>query len=253
MIIAFGLPALCVLALKNSDFFLSEALAFLIFGLQAMTPTLAALVVTLIVAGPQELKAFLYKLYVENLSIGWMVLAVLVPLALLTGARLIIFIFENKLPFFFPLTTKELLIAGWALIAEEVGWRGFLQEKLKPRFGSLLTPLFVGSIWALWHYHFYWLGTLAVPLGLFILTCIADSYGLYWITNKTRGNIIPASLWHFSGNLFIRLYAINPEDRNGSILPYLVYGALLALMALLIVWQKGRAPNNITSTVEPIR
>ena len=61
-------------------------------------------------------------------------------------------------------------------------------------FGHLGTPIIIGIIWALWHYHFFWLGTMSAPFILFVLGCITDSVGSYWITKKSKGNVIPASI-----------------------------------------------------------
>ena len=43
----------------------------------------------------------------------------------------------------------------WALVAEELGWRGYLQEKIEAHVGDVLTPLIVGIIWTVWHFHFF--------------------------------------------------------------------------------------------------
>lgn len=127
----------------------------------------------------------------------------------------------------------------WALIAEELGWRGFLQSKLEIRFGHIATPILIGSIWAVWHYHFFWLGTMSAPLFLFVLGCIADSFGYYWITRKSQGNIIPASIWHFTGNLFFNIYQINPEYNKNSTIPYLLFVMFSIIMAIGITkWGK---------------
>lgn len=112
-----------------------------------------------------------------------------------------------------------------------------LQEKLDRSCGNLVTPLIVGVIWALWHYHFWWLGTVSVPLILFSLGCIADSFGYYWITKKSKGNVIPASIWHFTGNLCFNLFLINPEHNEGSLLPYLLFMGFSTIMAVGIsIW-----------------
>lgn len=40
----------------------------------------------------------------------------------------------------------------WALVVEELGWRGYLQEKIEAHVGDVLTPLIVGIIWTVWHF-----------------------------------------------------------------------------------------------------
>ncbi len=42
------------------------------------------------------------------------------------------------------------LIVG--ALGEEIGWRGFLQPRLRTRFGDLLSCVLVAGLWWLWHY-----------------------------------------------------------------------------------------------------
>ena len=41
------------------------------------------------------------------------------------------------------------LVAG--PLAEEFGWRGFAQPRLRERFGLIGTSVVLGAAWALWH------------------------------------------------------------------------------------------------------
>jgi uncharacterized protein len=232
LIFAFGLPLICVLSIKNFSIFQVGILSIIMYGIEAMTPTLAALIVTAILGGSVKISAFLERCYFYNLRIKYIVLAVILPLTVLTIAKLNSLAFLQITPFISGITAKKLIVIMWALIAEEIGWRGFLQENLDKRWGHIVTPLIVGTIWALWHYHFFWLGTMSAPLILFLLGCITDSFGYYWITKKSEGNVVPASLWHFIGNLFFNVYLISPEYNQGSTVPYLIYIVYSTIMAI---------------------
>lgn len=48
--------------------------------------------------------------------------------------------------------SQKIIIVMWALVAEELGWRGYLQEKIEAHVGDVLTPLNVGIIWTVWHF-----------------------------------------------------------------------------------------------------
>ncbi|MDZ7904127.1 MAG: CPBP family intramembrane glutamic endopeptidase, partial [Rheinheimera sp.] len=41
------------------------------------------------------------------------------------------------------------------LIAEEFGWRGYLQYRLLINFSPFWTALIVGIVWWLWHFALY--------------------------------------------------------------------------------------------------
>ena len=40
-------------------------------------------------------------------------------------------------------------------IGEEIGWRGFLQSTFEYKYSKLLSAIFVGIIWGLWHIGHY--------------------------------------------------------------------------------------------------
>ncbi|MDF2506075.1 CPBP family intramembrane glutamic endopeptidase [Clostridium sp.] len=232
LIFAFGLPLICVFLVKNFSVFQSGALSFILYGIEAMTPTVAALIVTAILGGGAGIRIFLKKCYFDNIKIRYIVLSVILPLSVLTITKLTSLIFVDSTLFIEGITSKKLIIVMWAFIAEEIGWRGFLQEKLDEFCGHLITPILLGSVWALWHYHFFWLGTMSAPLILFLIGCIADSFGYYWVTKKSEGNVIPASIWHFVGNLCFNLFLISPEYNKGNIVPYFLFAVYSIIMAV---------------------
>ena len=126
----------------------------------------------------------------------------------------------------------------WALVAEELGWRGYLQEKIEAHVGDVLTPLIVGIIWTVWHFHFFISGSMEVPLHSFAYGCIAESYGYFVITKISKGNIVPASLWHFSGNLFTNIYRLNPNWNEGRMEPYMIVNTVyLFNFIIFVVWR----------------
>ena len=199
----YGLPLICVLIMKNVYVFKSGWLNFILYGIEAMTPTLSAMSVTMILTGRKGLLLFLQKHYTKNIKVGFIILAAMVPMAIFCATKLVMLLIGCSAPLIVGISPRKLLIILWALIAEEAGWRGYLQGRINEKFGYIVTPFLVGVIWALWHYHFYWAGAISVPIFLFATGCITESYGYYWITKKVKGNIIPASIWHFTGNLFI--------------------------------------------------
>jgi uncharacterized protein len=231
LILVFILPLIGVLLIKNFSSFQDGIPGFTIYGFQASTPTIAALITVTVCSGRKGAGAFLKRCYFFNLNIKYIALALILPTMVLTITKLTALIFLDHTAFAGGISVKKLIIIMWALVAEELGWRGFLQEKLDKHCGHIVTPVIVGSIWALWHYHFFWLGSMSAPLILFFIGCICDSYGYYWVTKKSNGNVIPASMWHFMGNLFFNIYFISPEHNHGSFVPYLIFILYSALIA----------------------
>ncbi len=246
LVLAFVLPLICLLLNQNLSIFQTGLQSFILFGIQAATPTISAFLTIAILDGGNECRHFIKRCYFDNIKIKYIILAAVLPIVVLTLTKLTSYKFIQDASQITGIGTKKLIIIVWALIAEEVGWRGFLQARLNKFFGHYITPLLIGVIWALWHYHLFLLGTTSAPLLLFVLGCIADSYGYYWVTYKSDGNVIPASIWHFTGNLFFNLYLINPEYNHGSCIPYLLYVGYTIIMAVGIsVWGVRAAPKYV--------
>lgn len=74
---------------------------------------------------------------------------------------------------------------------------------------------------------------ISVPVWLFFISCIIESYIYAFLMKVTKGNIICAMTYHFMYNLMIHLTAIVPEDNAGSILPYVFLVLLEAVTAII--------------------
>lgn len=121
LIFAFGLPLICVFLIKNFSIFQVGILSIIMYGIEAMTPTLAALITTAILGGSVKISGFLKRCYFYNLKIKYIVLAIILPLTVLTIAKLNSLAFLENTPFIAGITAKKLIVIMWSLIAEEIG------------------------------------------------------------------------------------------------------------------------------------
>lgn len=235
IIFAFLLPLLCSILIITFPICQSGGLNLVLYGIQGASPALAAIATILIRKSKIQLIIFLKEKYVSNISIKYCMVGFIIPAIILTIGKLLSnSIMNNDVLITLP-TYRKFIIILWALIAEELGWRGYLQEKVESVFGACFTPLIVGMIWTFWHYHFFMIGSMEVPYMAFTYSCIVESYGYYVLTKISKGNIVPASLWHFSVNLFFNLYLINPNWNNGSILPYIIINGLYSIYIFFFV------------------
>jgi membrane protease YdiL (CAAX protease family) len=94
------------------------------------------------------------------------------------------------------------------LLGEELGWRGYMNQKMEPLLGTVSTCLIGGIVWGLWHLPMdiaVYLGgncTLTEALGSTVgrpamLTCFGTF--LMWLTKKTN-SVFPAIIAHFMYN-----------------------------------------------------
>ena len=94
------------------------------------------------------------------------------------------------------------------LLGEELGWRGYMNQKMEPLFGTFGTCIIGGIIWGLWHVPIdaasYLLGYIKLSEMLrdsaermFILIML--SVILMWLTKKTD-SVFPAVILHAAYN-----------------------------------------------------
>lgn len=233
LILAFGLPLICIILIRSFNVFKLGIFNFTLYGIEAATPSIAALLTIAILDNYIDLKLFLKKCYIHNIKFQYLLIAIIFPLTLITLTKITSLIFV-KTSFITAVTSKKLIISLWSLISEEIGWRGFLQEKLSKNYSPLKTSIIVGIVWSLWHYHFFLLGTISAPIILFVIGCMTDSICYYWITVKSKNNIIPASIWHCIENLCFYLFTIAPEYSKGNLEPYSIYIIYSIVMAIII-------------------
>lgn len=239
--VSFSLPLFCVLLTCKLEVASRGALYFIIFGIEAAAPMIAALLCTFLMKGKRRIRIFLTEKYITHFNIGKCIAAFMGPVIILLIANLICLLVREKTQFITFLTSKKCLIIAWTLIAEELGWRGYLQERLEVCISTCYVPLIIGSIWFLWHYHFFLGGTMEVLILPFLFGCITESYGYYVLTKWARGNIIPASVWHFSGNLFFNLFALGGHGNKVYSIAQFTYG----LCMLLFIWYVKKYPVKI--------
>ncbi|WP_303837266.1 CPBP family intramembrane glutamic endopeptidase [Ruminococcus flavefaciens] len=107
------------------------------------------------------------------------------------------------------------------LLGEELGWRGYMNQKMEPLLGTVGTCLVGGVVWGLWHLpmdiagYLNGNGTLTEALGsafgrLAMLTCFGAF--LMWLTKKTD-SIFSAVIAHFMYN-----------ESQGAVMSLLVQG-----------------------------
>jgi membrane protease YdiL (CAAX protease family) len=132
------------------------------------------------------------------------------------------------------------VIFGVGPLGEEMGWRGFLQDRLQGHLNSVVTAIIVGLIWAIWHF----------PAAIFFEDfrngiSLAQFIMLYPIST-ILASFIMAHLWRWSkGSLFIAIFfhAVMNTTANylvstgwwdfGDLTPLQSYLIILVIFALM--------------------
>ena len=151
-------------------------------------------------------------------------------------------------PFFGKVSSKQWIMILWAFVAEELGWRGFLEPALnKLAVNKRIIPCIIGLIWCLWHYHYFMQNSIEMPIPLFLIGCIIESYIYSFLMRVTKNNLVSAMTYHFMYNLMIHVMAINPSDNNGSLLPCVIMTIMetVVLLVLILRFEKAKTVKKI--------
>jgi membrane protease YdiL (CAAX protease family) len=115
---------------------------------------------------------------------------------------------EPLTPFVGGLLTLLFFTFWFGPLPEEVGWRGFVQERITGKAGIHVGSALLGCAWALWHLPLFFIpGTFQHELGIgharfwvFMLSMVPLSVIMGWVWLHTRRSTLGAALVHFSGN-----------------------------------------------------
>ncbi len=243
LIIAFILPILMVV-LQNAVS--NKAIGFVLYGIQAAAPSISAIAVF---AANKELKETLTRLIRKDHMITSILLPTAIVCAVMVSAKLISsLVTGDRSSLFGTISTKQFIILPWAIVAEELGWRGYLEPALSDLIpDKRIVPGAVGLIWCSWHYHYFLQQSIEVPVILFLISCIIESYVYSYLMKAAKDNLVSAMTFHFMYNLMIHVMAINPTDNNGSLIPYVSMTVMEAAVLLVLIFIFNvNSPGGIT-------
>ena len=115
-------------------------------------------------------------------------------------------------------------------LGEELGWSGYVTDRLQARWNGLQASLLLGLVWAAWHVIPYLQAHRSVAWisGAFVFT-VATRILMVWLYNNTGGSVFGAALFHAMLNVSWFVFPI-----YGSFLDPRI-SALVAVFAAAIV------------------
>jgi uncharacterized protein len=126
-------------------------------------------------------------------------------------------------------------------LSEEFGWRGFVQPRLRLRYGRVRTAVVMGIAWGLWHVPLFFLtgtgqhakGLFSLQGALFFAGLFPLCYTILFVTEHLRGGVCGAVLVHAAWNASDALMPDHGDD--GAVVRAAV--ALAVAGAVAIVWR----------------
>lgn len=248
-IFLFGLTGLAVLSFVIFGVDLREPppLFLVVVVLIGYTPSLAALLSATLFPGAGGVRTLVRQVGSWRVGIGWYVLVLAGPLALVLLANAIHIALGGAPPrqWLVVPSISDLAVLMGPLIAgslgEEIGWRGFAQPRLQKRIGALWASVVVGLLWGTWH-----LWPAVAPGGLAHLTAadliqtyvrlIATAILYAWLYNSTRGSLLLVMVAHAGHNIALDLIQL---PAGGADEVSIIIALLYLAAALVVIWATG--------------
>src|SRR5215216_2507629 len=227
---------------------------FVLGGVWSSTPTVATLIMLLVVTrdgyskeGWKSLGLHRLGLNVWWIAFGAILLITVAASAVVWATPLASFIMPESgiLNVVINFVISFAIAALTFSLAEEIGMRGYLQPRLMS-LGRTRALLVVGLVWATWHMPLYYFVAKLFPVGnvlfflpLFYGTIVAASFFFGYLRIYT-GSIWPASIAHAVHNTaWSTLTAFTVTSSAGLVNLYLVgdYGILILIGAVIgAIW-----------------
>jgi hypothetical protein len=122
------------------------------------SPTIVALALAGFVCGMPAMIELLRKLRVTVSTFAWCLPLLLGAFAVAGSATLFYRVIAGRSPPLGPWHEPflmALILIPFTGFFEELGWRGFLQDRLQKRFGVFRAAVVIGAVWGAWHIPMY--------------------------------------------------------------------------------------------------
>ena len=218
----------------------------LLIAIAAWTPNVAAMVVDRVTNGKGSAKR-LFSLWLRWGTNGWWYVFAFAPIAIaFVTAGLFALIDNGNAPgstsgyaasaFFMMLFFH--IIQGAS--GEELGWRGFALPRLQKKFSALISALITGALVSGWHGLLHLVSPTGVPEWQFILLITSYSVIITWAYNKSHGNVLVATLFHFAFNFSLEIVSTSLELMPLESLFAVRTAVYTAIALALVIGSRGK-------------
>jgi membrane protease YdiL (CAAX protease family) len=133
----------------------------------------------------------------------------------------------------------SILFASMIPFIEELGWRGYVLDRLQEKRSALASSLILGVVWSVWHLPMFFvrdsyqasLGIGTPAFWLFLFGIVPLTFALTWIYNNTSRSTLAVILFHSMVNFTGELIALSERADTISIGLWLVVA-----MVITVVW-----------------
>lgn len=191
-----------------------------------LAPAFAVAALALLLKDKTIIKDIRNHFRMDRTAVKWLMPAIAVPALCIIVSSFIMTYYEVGFvawegdALFYLLNFVAILI-GCA--AEEIGWRGFLLPNMQKKYTPFTSSILVGIFWGVWHLNFT--GGL-LGFVLYTVTIIEMSILMTWLYNKTDGNLVLMTIWHFTFNVTSHIFLWNRFTIQLFAVESIVFGIL---------------------------
>ena len=121
---------------------------------------------------------------------------------------------------------------------EELGWRGYVLDRLQMQLSALTAGVLLGVVWAVWHLPLFFVdGTYQAGLGVgtlefwsFMIGVVGLSGVFTWVFNNTRRSILAIIVLHGMVNFTGEIIALTPRADAIATVSWIGLVVVLALI-----------------------
>jgi uncharacterized protein len=132
----------------------------------------------------------------------------------------------------------SILFASLFPFIEELGWRGYVLDRLQAKYGALASSLILGSVWSLWHLPtFFVRDSYQAGLGIgtpafwwFFAGIIPLTFVFTLVYNNTNRSTLAVILFHSMVNFTGELFTLSERADTTSILLWFVAAVVIAIV-----------------------
>ena len=143
-----------------------------------------------------------------------------------------------------PYFILMLLIGGGQ---EEFGWRGYVQQPLQERFGTVPASLLIGVVWGFWHLPLWVMpgdGHSTYPFIAFLIMTTSISVVYAWLFNTSGKKLIIAIIFHAMSNTAAPLLPFLHMEEGKPEAAYWVYAGVNVIVGIVFAFLIARDINN---------
>lgn len=217
-----------------------------IFGLIALFgPGVAAIIVS---SAEGTLGELWQRIKDWRLPLLWYVAAFAIPFVVAAAGRAVHVVTGGPALGFGTISAIEVVIFV-LVIGEEIGWRGFLQPRLRARMSLLVAGLATGVAWTFWHLPIYLQPTTGLSAFLvFAWWVLPLAVVMGFVAERTRYSVLVATVLHGAANIATPILLPDVDLTWTRVVTGAIY---VVVAAALVIWDANgrRATARATAAI----